>query len=58
MPAVSPAACWLIYVMRGQAGRAQPLLLEAAALAHQIELAPMEMLAAWGLALLDELNGA
>jgi DNA-binding NarL/FixJ family response regulator len=47
-----------LYAMRGQPRLAQPLLLEAAALAHQIELAAMELLAAWGLALLDELNGA
>jgi DNA-binding NarL/FixJ family response regulator len=47
-----------LYALRGQPGRAQPLLLEAAALAHQIELAAVELLAAWGLALLDELSGA
>ncbi|MEO7910008.1 MAG: AAA family ATPase [Roseiflexaceae bacterium] len=48
----------LLYAQRGQAGRAQPLLLEAAALAQQIELAAMELLAAWGLAVLDDLNDA
>ena len=54
------ASCMLgsLYALRGQPRRAQPLLLESAALAQQIELAAMELLAAWGLALLDELNGA
>ncbi|MFN8467536.1 MAG: AAA family ATPase [Caldilineaceae bacterium] len=47
-----------LYALRGQARPAQPLLLEAAALARQIELAAMELLAAWGLALVEELNGA
>src|SRR6185503_6606042 len=46
-----------LYALRGQPRHAQPLLLESAALAHQLELAAMELLAAWGLALLDELNG-
>src|SRR5207244_3112991 len=54
------ASCMLgsLYAQRGQPRLAQPLLLEAAALAHQIELAAVEMLAAWGLALYDDLNGA
>jgi ATP/maltotriose-dependent transcriptional regulator MalT len=54
------ASCMLgtLYALRGQPGRAQPLLLEAASLGQQIELAAVELLAAWGLALLDELNGA
>lgn len=47
-----------LYALRGQARLAQPLLLESATLAHQIELAPMELLSAWGLALLAHLNGA
>ncbi|MBK9713447.1 MAG: AAA family ATPase [Kouleothrix sp.] len=47
-----------LYALRGQTRQAQPLLLEALALARQIELAAMELLAAWGLALLDELNDA
>jgi len=47
-----------LYALRGQPGRAQPLLLESAALAHQIELAAMDLIAAWGLALLDEQGGA
>lgn len=46
-----------LYVQRGQTRQAQALLLESASLAHQIELAGMELLAAWGLALLHDLNG-
>jgi DNA-binding NarL/FixJ family response regulator len=54
------ASCILgtLYVLRGQPDRGQPLLLEAAALAHKIELAAVELYAAWGLALLAELNAA
>jgi DNA-binding NarL/FixJ family response regulator len=54
------ASCMLgsLYAQRGQPGRAQPLLLEAVALGHQIELVAVELLATWGLALVDELNGA
>lgn len=54
------ASCMLgtLYVLRGQPRLGRPLLLEAAALGHQIELAAVELLAAWGLALLDEANGA
>src|SRR5262245_57765855 len=48
----------MLDVLRGQPGRAKPVLLEAAALAQQIELAAMELLAAWGLAILNERNGA
>ncbi|HET9223168.1 MAG TPA: AAA family ATPase, partial [Roseiflexaceae bacterium] len=46
-----------LYALRGQPRLAQPLLLEAATLAQKIELAAVEMLAAWGLALVAELNG-
>jgi tetratricopeptide (TPR) repeat protein len=54
------ASCILgsLYALRGQPGRAQPLLLESAALGQRIELVAVELLAAWGLALLNELNGA
>jgi ATP/maltotriose-dependent transcriptional regulator MalT len=52
------ASCMLgtLYALRGRAGRAQPLLVEALALGQQIELAPVEMLAAWGLAQLDDFS--
>jgi ATP/maltotriose-dependent transcriptional regulator MalT len=56
--AVASGMLGSLYAMRGQARLAQPLLVESAALARQIELAPMELLAAWGLAILAELNGA
>jgi tetratricopeptide (TPR) repeat protein len=46
-----------LYALRGQARPAEPLLLEAAALARQIDLAAMELLADRGLALMDEFNG-
>jgi DNA-binding CsgD family transcriptional regulator len=44
--------------LRGRPRLAQPLLVEAASLAHRIELAAMEQLAAWGLALVAEQTGA
>lgn len=47
-----------LYVLRGQPRHARALLLESASLARQIELAAMEMLSAWGLALLDDHDGA
>ena len=56
--AVASGQLGSLYALRGQPRLAQPLLLESAALAQQIELAGMELLAAWGLALLHELNGA
>lgn len=54
------ASCMLgtLYVLRGQVSRGHPLLLDAAALGRQIELAPVELLSAWGLALAAESNGA
>ncbi|HUS15438.1 MAG TPA: AAA family ATPase [Chloroflexia bacterium] len=54
------ASCMLgtLYVLRGQPGRAGPLLLEAVALSRQIELAAAELLALWGLALVAEQQGA
>ena len=56
--AVASGMLGSLYALRGQVRPARPLLLESAALARQIELAAMELLAAWGLALIDELNGA
>jgi DNA-binding NarL/FixJ family response regulator len=43
---------------RGQTRRARPLLLESLTLARRIELAPMEMYATWGLAIVDQADGA
>lgn len=56
--AVASGMLGSLYAQRGQARLAQPLLTEAAALGRQIELAALELLVAWGLALLDELGGA
>jgi DNA-binding NarL/FixJ family response regulator len=43
---------------RGQTTRARPLLLESLTLARRIELAPMDLLATWGLAIVDQTEGA
>jgi DNA-binding CsgD family transcriptional regulator/tetratricopeptide (TPR) repeat protein len=56
--AVATGTLGLILGVRGQTRRARPLLLEAASLARRIELAAMELLAEWGLALIDEVDGA
>jgi DNA-binding NarL/FixJ family response regulator len=44
--------------LRGQTKRARPLLLESLTLARRIELAAMELLSTWGLAIVDEIDGA
>lgn len=56
----SAASCVLgsIYAQQGHAGRARPLLLEAERLARRIELVSAEVLAGWGLAMVDDLDGA
>jgi DNA-binding CsgD family transcriptional regulator len=56
--AVSGGVLGLIHVLRGRPRLAQPLLMESAALARRIELAAMELLAEWGLALVAQLRGA
>ncbi len=56
--AVAIGTMGLILGVRGQTRRARPLLLESASLARHIELAAMELLAAWGLALVDQAAGA
>ena len=43
----------LILALRGQRRAARPLLLESATVARRIELAAMELLSAWGLAVLE-----
>jgi hypothetical protein len=43
---------------RGQTRRARPLLLESLTLARRIELATMELHATWGLAIVDQTEGA
>jgi DNA-binding NarL/FixJ family response regulator len=44
--------------LRGQARRARPLLLESLTLARRIELAGMELTSTWGLAIVDQAEGA
>jgi DNA-binding CsgD family transcriptional regulator len=56
--AVVTGTLGLILGVRGQARRARPLLLESASLARHLELAAMELLSAWGLALVDQAAGA
>lgn len=47
----------VIFALRGQASRSRALLAEASAISHRIELAPCELLVAWGWALLDAQGG-
>lgn len=47
-----------ILALRGQTTRSRSLLLEAATLARQIELTPVEIFASWGLAIADHVEGA
>ena len=56
--AVATGVLGSILGQRGQARRARPLLLESLTLARRIELAPMELLATWGLAIVDQAEGA
>ena len=55
--AVAAGILGLVHAMRGQPGRARPLLLEARSIATRIELVAMELLSAWGLAVLDDAAG-
>src|SRR6266545_3141165 len=56
--AVATGTLGAILGLRGQTRRARPLLLESLTLARRIELAAMELLAAWGLAIVDSAEGA
>jgi DNA-binding CsgD family transcriptional regulator/tetratricopeptide (TPR) repeat protein len=56
--AVAGGMLGTLYGLCGRPRRAQPLLTEAAALARKIELAAMELLSAWGLAQIADLQGA
>jgi DNA-binding NarL/FixJ family response regulator len=47
-----------ILAHRGQTRRARPLLLESLTLARRIELAAMELHSTWGLAIVDQAEGA
>jgi DNA-binding CsgD family transcriptional regulator len=55
--AVATGMLGSILGVRGQTRRARPLLLESASLARHIELAAMELNAAWGHALTDQAAG-
>jgi len=52
--AVASGTLGLILALRGQRRAARPLLLESATIARRIELAAMELLSGWGLAVLDQ----
>jgi len=56
--AVATGMLGLILGLRGQTRRARLLLLEALTLARRIELAPVELLSTWGLAIVDQSEGA
>ncbi|HJQ87580.1 MAG TPA: hypothetical protein VJ820_08980, partial [Propionibacteriaceae bacterium] len=47
-----------IFGVRGRTRQARPLLLESATLARQLELAAMELVSSWGLAIVDSVEGA
>jgi tetratricopeptide (TPR) repeat protein len=48
----------LVHAHRGEAQRARPLLQEGQRIAHHIGLGPMQLLSAWGLMLVDDLEGS
>jgi DNA-binding NarL/FixJ family response regulator len=56
--AVATGQLGSILGVRGQTRQARPLLLEAATIARGIELAAMELISGWGLALVDSVDGA
>jgi DNA-binding CsgD family transcriptional regulator len=56
--AVALGMLGLVHAQRGEASRARHFLLDSERLARRLELAPMELLAGWGLALVDEVEGA
>jgi DNA-binding CsgD family transcriptional regulator len=55
--AVATGTLGAILGIRGQTRRARPLLVESVSLARRIELAAMELLSEWGLAVVDETSG-
>jgi DNA-binding CsgD family transcriptional regulator len=55
--AVASGVLGLVRAMRGPAGPARAALLDSRTVARRIELVAMEILATWGLALLDEAGG-
>ena len=55
--AVATGQLGSILGLRGQTRQARPLLLESATIARRIELAAMELLSGWGLAIVDSVEG-
>jgi ATP/maltotriose-dependent transcriptional regulator MalT len=55
--AVATGMLGSIFGVRGQTKRARPLLLESLTIARRIELAAMELVSMWGLAIVDEVEG-
>ncbi|HEV7653171.1 MAG TPA: AAA family ATPase [Mycobacteriales bacterium] len=55
--AVAAGILGLVHAMRGAPARARPWLLESRSIATRTELVPMELLSAWGLAVLDDQAG-
>jgi DNA-binding NarL/FixJ family response regulator len=56
--AVATGMLGSILGVRGQTKRARPLLLESLTLARRIELVAVELLSTWGLAIVDQVDGA
>ena len=56
--AVATGMLGSILGVRGRTRQVRPLLLESATLARQLELAAMELLSSWGLAIVDSVEGA
>ena len=56
--AVATGMLGSILGVRGRTRQVRPLLLESATLARQLELAAMELLSSWGLAIVDTVEGA
>jgi DNA-binding CsgD family transcriptional regulator/tetratricopeptide (TPR) repeat protein len=55
--AVAAGVLGLVHAMRGQTAPARAALLDSRTTARRIELVAMEILATWGLALIDEASG-
>ncbi|HEX3199016.1 MAG TPA: AAA family ATPase [Propionibacteriaceae bacterium] len=55
--AVATGQLGSILGLRGQTRQARPLLLESATIARRIELAAVELLSGWGLAIVDSVEG-
>jgi ATP/maltotriose-dependent transcriptional regulator MalT len=56
--AIAAATLGSILAARGQIRRARPLLLDSASFGRRLEIAAMELFSEWGLAVVDEIDGA